>query len=237
MEPLPGESIARAKAAPLTEKRLVEDKSDAGFAALHVDSGETSSLREESASITAPESDGGSRESGTTIHQVGSSYDRYDKGSQADENDPRQNLIELSATPDASGEMESAEASVELGEMADESGTSGDLSLDPTYDETANAPLSESSDHSIPEREDAGESDGPEFPPKMGTANHSRGSRPCKRGYAMIFARGCSNLDGTAGPTDRTIDQTGVGDATIGAAVNGIIALSRVGLRNLDGRN
>jgi ribonuclease G len=211
LEPLPGESIARAKTAPGAEAppRPAEERSGAGFAAQHIESAGASYWREESAPVTAPESGPGNRESGTAVHDVRNSYDRYDKRGQSDDDDSSENLAESPATPDASGEMESAEASVELGEM-ETAGTSGDLSSDARFDETASVHLGEpderfdgQSNGQDDAREDADQAGGPEFPAEDGNSESYPGQPPMQARVRNDF-RARMQQPGRRGRPDRS---------------------------------
>jgi ribonuclease G len=179
LEPLPGESIARAKAAsappafshPNEEPHAAphspsgDDSFGSSFAAQDQDTERPNSSfgSAEESGIAAPVNRPGNRDNGSDAY---SNHDRLD--SPANDDDARGNLIESPATPDASGEMESAEASVDLGEMAQ---TSFDDATSARFDESSDqdGPQSderspERSDYRSDDRGDAGEHDGAEFP-------------------------------------------------------------------------
>jgi ribonuclease G len=171
LEPLPGESIARAKAAsaapafshPNEESHEAphshsgDDRFGSGFAAQDTEGRNSSFGGDEG--VAAPKNRAGNRDNGSDAY---SNHDRHD--GHANDDDARENLIESPATPDASGEMESAEASVELGEMAQ---TSFDDAAKARSDEPSDQDGSQSDERSnkrTDDREDAGEAGGPEFP-------------------------------------------------------------------------
>ena len=207
LEPLPGESIARAKAAPTAETfSPAEEKIGQSSALQHEENGEAFPLRKETALFPAPESSGSNGESEAADHRINNSDKRDDQYGRHDryDDESRGNLIEMPATPDTSGEMESAEASVELGEMEQTSSASGDPvsdgSSDSLFDETANPQVGVD--------EDGGEAGGPEFLAENGNREPDSGQPPMQARVRNDF-RARMQQPGRRGRPDRSDNRSG----------------------------